>query len=819
MNATSIQRIGRFMAVVCLVMIASCCAFALPAAAETMSAPSFSLKNAKTGVVLTWDAVSGAKGYRVYRKTGGGEWQALCNTSGLSYTDDTVVSGESYCYTVRGLDENHTLSPAVSKGVRYIGAPVLRHADAGDNGVTVKWSAVKGASYYRVFYKVTGGWMKLGDTASTAFTDTTISVGQSRVYTVRCLSADKKVYTGDFYGQGIAAKRLATPLPAVANKADGITVSWDTVAGAEHYRVYRREANGAWVTLGDTTACTYADKTPASGVTYAYAVRCVSRDGAQWQSGIQSKAIRFIAAPVIRYANTESNGIEVAWKPVVGAAAYRLFYKTADGWQKIADTTATTYVDTGVKEGSGRTYTVRCITKDGKSYTGSFYGGTAGWRLSSPCVSFYATQNGVKLTWSGIAHAGAYRVYRYQNGGWTRWGDTTDNSFTSKAASGERITAAVRCLSADKKSLYSSFTPVMGQYTTYSYRQASRTMAGCGSFSKTGGITFAQQQSIERYLNAYYTAVGSFTNDATGVFCVQKTADREKTIWNTVSTIRKKAFEDLSLTRYRFSASVSKVEKVSDTCVKVTAWINCNQQFRDIPVLSQVYKDENFFTLKKSSAGNWFVSEHDADCSPFYHFEYDETTKTDKQLSAALSALNARQSTWNAATAKPSATVACDHPYNRSAALAYLLQWIDKRNPAWGTYDPYGGNCMNFASQVLIAGGLRQNDKWQWKSQWNCSDSWVCVGDFADYAESATRKQLCCNTHANYYSGDVGDLVMIGITAPRNHATVISGLVKNEKGQTVDYLLSCNTSDLKNFPASAYHYTNQHLIRIYGYDN
>ena len=41
----------------------------------------------------------------------------------------------------------------------------------------------------------------------------------------------------------------------------------------------------------------------------------------------------------------------------------------------------------------------------------------------------------------------------------------------------------------------------------------------------------------------------------------------------------------------------------------------------------------------------------------------------------------------------------------------------------------------------------------------------------------------------------------------------------DENGNVVDYLLCSNTADLRNFPASAYYYTNRQLIRIIGWND
>ena len=45
------------------------------------------------------------------------------------------------------------------------------------------------------------------------------------------------------------------------------------------------------------------------------------------------------------------------------------------------------------------------------------------------------------------------------------------------------------------------------------------------------------------------------------------------------------------------------------------------------------------------------------------------------------------------------------HPYDRGEAVAYAHRWAYSRNPKYYDYEELGGDCTNFASQCLYAGG------------------------------------------------------------------------------------------------------------------
>ena len=115
------------------------------------------------GVQISWNAVPGAAKYRVFHKTGTGNWQGLGNTTGLTFTDTTAVVGVAYDYTVRCVsadEKTYTSSfDPVGKTITYIATPVLRSVENVRGGVQISWNAVPGAAKYRVFHKTgTGNW-------------------------------------------------------------------------------------------------------------------------------------------------------------------------------------------------------------------------------------------------------------------------------------------------------------------------------------------------------------------------------------------------------------------------------------------------------------------------------------------------------------------------------------------------------------------------------------------------------------------------------------------------------------------------------------
>lgn len=112
----------------------------------------------------------------------------------------------------------------------------------------------------------------------------------------------------------------------------------------------------------------------------------------------------------------------------------------------------------------------------------------------------------------------------------------------------------------------------------------------------------------------------------------------------------------------------------------------------------------------------------------------------------------------------------------------------------------------------------REGDaQWYWKSHSDQNYSWINVSRFANYARSNTGYGLVADADANYYSGQTGDILIMG-DGGMEHTTVIADTITDGSG-TVDYLICSNTGNYRNFPASAYYYTYHWLVRILGWND
>ena len=169
-----------------------------------------------------------------------------------------------------------------------------------------------------------------------------------------------------------------------------------------------------------------------------------------------------LATPKISKAESVYGGVKLTWNKVNGAAKYRVYYKGRKGWTRMVDTTSTSYIDKDVSSGRNYTYTVRCISADGKSFTSGYDSkGTTIKYIAAPEISKLENVNGgVKISWGKVSGATKYRVYYKGSKGWTRMVDTTSTSYIDKdVSSGRNYTYTVRCITSDAKKFTSGYNP------------------------------------------------------------------------------------------------------------------------------------------------------------------------------------------------------------------------------------------------------------------------------------------------------------------------------------------------------------------------
>ena len=429
------------------------------------AAPALNAANTPDGVQLTWNALSSAPRYNLYRKVGSGGWSWLAASTGTSYTDTRVASSTSYSYRIAvvSADGKTMLSPmSPEESITWFSTPTLSLTNT-TSGVLLSWNAVYGAPSYSIYRKAgSGSWAWLAASTGTSYIDTSAAPGSTYSYRMAVASADgQTLFSPMSPEESITFISYVAPTLSLTNTASGVQLSWNTVYGAPRYNLYRKVGSGGWSWLAASTGTSYVDTTVVSDTSYTYRMVVVSADGKTMLSPMSpEETITWFSALTLNLTNA-LRGVQITWNAISGAPRYNLYRKVGSGnWTWLAASTGTSYVDTTVVSGTSYAYRMAVVTADGKTML-SPMSGEKSIRysiLASPVISSLSNvYNGVQITWSAVSGAPRYNLYRkVGSGSWSWLAASTGTSYVdSKAVSGTTCTYRLAVVTADGKSMLS----------------------------------------------------------------------------------------------------------------------------------------------------------------------------------------------------------------------------------------------------------------------------------------------------------------------------------------------------------------------------
>ena len=233
---------------------------------------------------IKWNAVADASQYEVYRATTkSGTYTLLGTTTATHYTDNKAGSGYTYYYKVKALAANGAESDysAVVAGICHCAKPTVKATYMGASGKPyIKWNTVANASKYEVYRATTksGTYTLLGTTTATHYTDNKAGSGYTYYYKVRAISKVKSTANSVFSVPVAGICHCAKPTVKITTSAGKPKLTWNAVAGASKYYIYRStEANGTFEHLYSTKNLFYTNKSAVAGTTYYYKVKAVSK--------------------------------------------------------------------------------------------------------------------------------------------------------------------------------------------------------------------------------------------------------------------------------------------------------------------------------------------------------------------------------------------------------------------------------------------------------------------------------------------------------------------------------------------------------------
>jgi hypothetical protein len=334
---------------------------------EVMLAEAFTA-TATTGapvVRVTWQG-GWATRYDVYRSTTPGADHVLAgavlvaaNVTGTRYADGSATPGQTYYYfVVPSAGPLAGLAEATASGSRIaVVAPVLGASRSAGNAIRVTWTATPGADHYVVYRAASASGDSAGpegagatvvlrsaDNQTTEFFDTGTATLTGYRYWVRAFySADESGEDGVTSAAPAAGFRYSTTSRASVVPDNVVRVYWDSLSGAEGYRVYRsadisvasRPADAELVAMVGPDQAHAVDNRGVDGQAYKYWVTAVVQDPTVADPSAEVEleyatagtgARTRVYGPVGSVRATQGqNYATITWDPVPGATAYTVY--------------------------------------------------------------------------------------------------------------------------------------------------------------------------------------------------------------------------------------------------------------------------------------------------------------------------------------------------------------------------------------------------------------------------------------------------------------------------------------------------------------
>ncbi|MEE0741561.1 MAG: hypothetical protein U0M21_04725, partial [Emergencia sp.] len=409
--------------------------------------------------------------------------------------------------------------------------PVIEKASINDSGKPqVEWKKVDGASKYEVYRATSkdGTYTKTFTTAGTTYINTSAKAGDTYYYKVRAVSASGM--NSEFSDIVSVTCELAKTMivNTSTNDSGQPRLTWDKVAGAEKYVIYRSGySNGEYTKMFTTTNTSYTNTSAGAGYTYFYKVQALDKDGKVIaESDVVKQKCEIVAQETItaKGGNSETGNPRLTWNTVNGAEKYVIYRSGYSNgtYSKMYTTTKTSYTNTSAGAGYTYFYKVEALDKDGKVIAKS---NTVKQLccLEKPDVDKGNSGSGKPmLTWEEVNGADKYVIYRsgYSNGTYTKMYTTTKTSYTNTSAkSGYTYYYKVVAVS-EKNQNANATSEIIGQKCLTSGLEVTNGNASSGkprlSWEKVDGATkyeiYRSGYSNGTYTKMYTTTKTSYTN-------------------------------------------------------------------------------------------------------------------------------------------------------------------------------------------------------------------------------------------------------------------------------------------------------------------
>lgn len=347
-------------------------------------------------VSLSWDKLTYCDGYIIYKYDDvKKKYQRLIKTTDkTAYYKVTGLSpNKAYKFAVKAyktVDQKEVASGsflAVTATTRPTAVTGFKVSSIAEKSVVLAWDKypnVEGYIIYR-YDKVKSKWVRIDKTVKNinSYTVSKLNGGTTYKFAVRAyVTVDGKESASSGYPTVSAYTRpvAVTGISSVSS-SKSIKLTWNKASGINGYILYQY-IGGKWTRIALPSTNTYTINNLSQAKTYWFTVKAYkfvnnkevsSEKYNVYKTSTNPDTVSFSVIPGSRKATLK-------WNKINGATGYIAYYKTSakDTWKRIAVTSGTTALKTGLTKGKTYYFTVKAYRNyNGLTYNGKFITKTA----------------------------------------------------------------------------------------------------------------------------------------------------------------------------------------------------------------------------------------------------------------------------------------------------------------------------------------------------------------------------------------------------------------------------------------------------------
>lgn len=210
--------------------------------------------------------------------------------------------------------------------------------------------------------------------------------------------------------------------------AGSVFLKWTVITGSTKYRVQRYDGK-VWKTVGTPSAANFTDKNLTVGKKYSY--RIMAYMNGEWSCVSKTVSTTPIAAIPTSVTATVSDGaVTLKWKSIPGVTRYRVQRKNGSAFTTIGYTSACTYTNRGLRNGT--TYYYRVLACANGQWGKPSAVVNAKPAVTTPArITAVPSGNRITVSWTSVPNATRYRI-QYLNGNtWSTVAYSTTTRYTT----------------------------------------------------------------------------------------------------------------------------------------------------------------------------------------------------------------------------------------------------------------------------------------------------------------------------------------------------------------------------------------------------